>query len=258
MGRMTRGFRLAKASWTVLRDDAQLIWLPVIATLAMLVFAAIVLLPLHGMLTDQGAGGMRVVVLAAVAFVAVFISVFANASIVAAATDRMHGGRGSVSDGLRLAWSKVDKIIAWSALSATVGLVLRVFEERGGAFGAIVGRLVGAAWSAITFFVVPVILFEPVGTIDAVKRSGSIFRQRWGEQFVGNASIGIVFLLGILPVAFITMILAKASIVVAVVFAVIAGGGLAALTSALSGVFNAALYQYAVHGTVGTGFTVDD
>ena len=44
----------------------------------------------------------------------------------------------------------------------------------------------------LTYFVVPVLLFEPVGVGQSIKRSTQIFRERWGEQFVGNATIGLV------------------------------------------------------------------
>lgn len=257
MERIERGFRLARASLEVLRSDRELMILPVVSTLAILVFSAAVLSPVF----ISGFGGNRTalyVLLAVVYFFSSFIATLSNAALVAAATDRMTGGQGRAADGLRAAWARVDKLIAWSALSATVGLILRGLEQRGGAFGAIVGRIAGVAWSVVTFFVVPVLVFEPVGPIDAVRRSAAIFRQRWGEQFVGNASIGIALFIVALPAIILCAVVATVSVPLAVVLGVFAFGALIAVGGALSGIFNAALYRYATVGELSGPFQAGD
>ena len=258
MGRMQRGMRLARASYDVLRSDKQLMLLPVASMAAIIVFAALVLSPafLTGAL-DNG-NGVTWLLLALLYFVTTFITTFSNAAIVAAATDRMNGGDGTAADGLRTAWQRVDRIVAWAAVSATVGLILRGLENRGGLFGAIVGRIAGVAWSVLTFFVVPVIVFEPVGPIEAVKRSASIFRERWGEQFVGNASISIALLLVAIPGAVLCALVAAVSPPLAILLAVLGFGALIAAGGALSGIFNAALYHYATVGDAVGPFSIDD
>ena len=259
MGRIQRGFRLARASLEVLRSDKQLMVLPVVSTLAILVFSAAVLSP--AFIAGMGGGSNKtllIVLAVGVYFVSTFIATFSNAAIVAAATEKMEGRPGKAIDGLRTAWTRVDRIIAWSALSATVGLLLRAAEQRGGIFGAIVGRIAGVAWSVVTFFVVPVIVYEPVGPIEAVKRSASLFRQRWGEQFVGNASIGLALFVVAIPIALICALVASVAVPVAIALGVLAFGTLLAAGAALSGIFNAALYRYATVGSVPGPFSVDD
>ena len=63
--------------------------------------------------------------------------------------------------------------------------------------------LLGAAtvaWGLATFLVVPIVALEGLGPLAALDRSASLFRQKWGEQLVGTASIGVLFaLLGTLP-----------------------------------------------------------
>lgn len=259
MGRIERGFRLARASFEVLRSDGQLMVLPLVSTLAIIVFGAAVLSPVFiaGFAPGSNRTGLWVL-LAIVYFVSSFIATFSNAAVVAAATDRMAGGPGRAADGLRTAWARVDKIIAWSALSATVGLILRGVEQRGGIFGAIAGRLVGVAWSVITFFVVPVLVFEPMGPIDAVKRSAALFRQRWGEQFVGNASISIALFIVAIPAVIVCMMIATVSVPLAVMLGAVALAGLVAVGGALSGIFNAALYRYATVGELSGPFQAED
>ena len=102
-------------------------------------------------------------------------------------------------DGLALARQHIGKIFVWALITATVGMILRAIQERSGIVGRIVIGIVGIAWSVLTFFVVPVLLYEPVGVGESIKRSASIFRQRWGEQFIGNATIGLAIFIVVDP-----------------------------------------------------------
>ena len=258
MGRLQRGFRLARASWDVLRGDRSLVWLPIVSTAAILVFAGAIMAPAY-------ASGMRAsnrpelyLLLAVTYFVSVLIATFFNAAIVAAATDRMNGGAGRPRDGIQMAWSRIGALVLWAALSATVGLVLRAIEERAGFVGLILARVVGAAWSVVTFLVVPVLVFEPVGPVNAVKRSGTLFRQVWGEQLVGNGSISLAVMVMAVPVIVLCIIVGAASVPLAIALGVSAFVVLLAVGSALSGIFNAALYRFASSGQTMGPFSADD
>jgi hypothetical protein len=86
---------------------------------------------------------------------------------------------------------------------------------------------------------------------DALRRSSTLFKRTWGEQMIANAGIGIVGFLGIL-IAVPVLLLANAA------GGVIMGAGIAlfvlwalaimAVTTALSAVFQTALYHYAASG----------
>jgi hypothetical protein len=134
-----------------------------------------------------------------------------------------------------------------------VGLVLQALRERGGAAGAIVSLIGNMAWGLITFLVVPILVVEGVGPIEAIKRSASLLRKTWGEQIVGNFSIGLVIGLAFLVVAVLgglgVFALFNLAMALGVVSAVILVAGLILLAlvgSTLSGIFNIALYRYAV------------
>ena len=263
METIRRGFRLLGASWEVLKADRELLWLPVISFIFILIatfgvgaFAWLV----GGDFTEreQFPQGFDYVWLFAFYFVTYFIGIFFNAAVVGAATIRLQGGDPTVGDGMRLAWSKRGKIAGWAAVSATVGIILRSLEERAGFLGRIVIALVGAAWGAITFFVVPVLLYEPRGVFESIKRSGNIFKKRWGETFVGAGSIGIAMFLLMLPVAALAAALGAAWIPLGVMVGVLGIGLLVAIGSAMSGIFNAALYRYATTGETPGSFTEGD
>jgi Family of unknown function (DUF6159) len=261
MERIRRGFRLLRGSWDVLRSDKELLVLPVLSFLAIAVAtAAIGAVAWAGGLGSERESVTPVdyVYLGIFYFVAYFIGIFFNAAVVGAATIRLQGGDPTVGDGLRLARSRVGKIAVWAAISATVGLILRSLEERFGFLGDLIVGLIGVVWGAVTFFVVPVLLYEPVGAVEGIKRSASIFKQRWGEQMTGNVAIGLaVFLLG-LPVILIAVLVGIVSMPVGIVVGVLAIGALVAVGTAVSGVFQAALYRYATTGASGGAFDATD
>ena len=137
-------------------------------------------------------------------------------------------------------------------------MILRTLQERAGIVGRIVIGLIGVAWNVITFFVVPVLLYEPVGVPEAIKRSASIFRQRWGEQFIGTATIGLAIFLVAIPVVLVGGAIAYAVPLVGVPLLVVAIGALMAVGAACSGVFNAALYRFATTGEASSVFSIED
>jgi hypothetical protein len=261
METIRRGFRLLGASWQVLRSDKELLVLPVLSFLAIAVATAGIgaLAWVGGLGSERDSlTALDYVYLAIFYFVAYFIGIFFNAAVVAAATIRLQGRDPTVGDGLRLAGSKVGKIAGWAAISATVGLILRSLEERFGFLGDLIVGLIGVVWGAVTFFVVPVLLYEPVGAVEGIKRSASIFKQRWGEQMTGNVALGLaVFLLG-LPFILLAVLAGMIWMPLGIVVGVLAIAALVAVGTAVSGVFQAALYRYATTGASGGPFDAGD
>jgi hypothetical protein len=264
MGRISRGFRLLEASWKVLQQDRELLVLPLLS-FVLIVIAATGFGGIgwaSGLFRDGDGRGTHSVLFYVLAFgfyfVTYFISIYFNAAVIGAAMKRLEGGDPTIGDGLRVASSKLGKIAGWAAVAATVGLVLRTLEERAGIFGRIAIAIVGAAWGAITFFVVPVLLFEPVGVGQGLKRSGRLFKERWGEQFTGTVGIGLAMFLIAIPVVAVAVLLGAVTPWLGIAFGVVAIGLLAAIGSALSGVFNAALYRYATTGEASGAFALED
>jgi hypothetical protein len=259
MNAFSRGVRLAKISWGVVKQDRSMLWLPVLS------FGCSLLLTVAFGAAIWGAGlpedrlePAHYVILFVLYVALAFVSIFFNAAVIGMAMKRLRGEDASIRDGLGLARAHVGKIFVWSVITATVGMVLRAIAERSGIIGRIVLSVIGVAWNVITFFVVPVLLFEPVGVTDGIKRSASIFRQRWGETFIGNGAIGLVIFLASLVVIAVSVPLGMAAPALGVAVGVIGLGALAAIGVACTGVFNAALYRYATTGEASGAFTVED
>jgi hypothetical protein len=262
--RLARSWTLVKASAAVLRSDKELLLFPVISAVATLLVAASFAVPVFGLRLFEGGeiGPLGAVVGFLFYLCQYFVIFFFNTALVGAALIRLEGGDPTVADGLRIARSKVGVILGYAAIAATVGLLLRAASERAGVFGRILIGLLGMAWTVGTFLVVPVLVTRDVGPIDAVKESMTLLKRTWGENVAGNVGIGLAFglLTGLVVVASIAMVFGAAALgggklaLVAIILAVMAIAGVAVVQAALSGVYAAAVYRYAVDGQAPQGF----
>lgn len=258
MGRISRTIELAKSSWQVLNADKELLLLPVLSFVATLAVAASFLAPIllagdGTNLEDPGVVGYAMLFLAYL--VLAFITIFFNAALVHAANERLEGGDPTLGSALRGAALRVGRIFPWAVVSATVSIILRAVEERGGAIGRIASAIAGVAWSLVTFLVIPILVIEDIGVSDAVKRSGSLFKQTWGENVAAQVGFGLLGFVAVLPAALVIAAGVAAGgaaafivIAVAVVWMLL----VAMVISALNGIFQTALYRYAA-GLEGEG-----
>src|SRR2546425_10382381 len=199
--RLRIGWQLTKVSLGVLRQEKGLILLPF---LSLLITGAVWLLFFITILfftapSDVFGFWLFYVGLAIVSFVTFFVSIYFNAAVMGAAMIRLNGGDPTISDGLKVARANIRRIAGWALLTATVGLVLRAIAQRFGFIGRIIAGIAGAAWGIVTYLVVPVLIFEKIGPWAAVKRSGSLLRQTWGEAAGGYLTLGGIFVLLALP-----------------------------------------------------------
>ena len=258
-----RSFELAKASFRVLRADKELLVFPLVSFIALVIVTASFAIPFVLMdgVSDATNGQVNVAsyVLAFVFYVVTYtVMFFFNTALVGAAMIRLDGGDPTLGDGFRIALSRLPQIIGYALIAATVGMILRWISDRAGLLGRIISGVIGFAWSLATFLVVPVLVVEKVGPIEAIKRSGSLLRRTWGEQIIGNVGIGLVFglllflviLLGVLLIIFLAQV-SVALAIAGVVGLILVVGVIALIGSALSGIFTASVYRYATKGDGG-------
>ncbi|TWU41000.1 hypothetical protein Poly41_18350 [Novipirellula artificiosorum] len=274
--RFATGFSLARQSWDVLRTDKHLLLFPLLSGIGCLMVMASFAVPLLATGTVQNAVGAGVgddqssdpmqnplylAILFAFYFVNYFVIVFFNSALIACAVKRFYGADPTIREGLSAAMARLPQIAGWALVSATVGLILRVIESRSERVGQFVSAILGMAWSAATFFVVPVLVIERLGPIAAVKRSGELLKSSWGEALAGNSSIGFFCFLAMIPciVLIVTggiMLGGNLAIVggILVVLGVIGILIVSLISSALSAIVQAAVYMYGASGDAPTGF----
>jgi hypothetical protein len=99
-----------------------------------------------------------------------------------------------VSNGFSIANSKFVVIFCYAIIAATVGIILRIVQERVGFIGSIITGLIGVAWTLATSMVVPVLVPQHnIGPIEAVQESAALLKKTWGENIIGNVGIGFAF-----------------------------------------------------------------
>lgn len=271
MGKFARSWSLMKASAGVLRAEKSLLVFPLLSGLCTLVVAASFLLPAAlmtiggqrlGVRYEHGLSTASWTLLFLFYLVQYFVIIFFNTALTGAALMRLRGEDATVGAGLALAGSRIGSILGYALVAATVGLLLRMLQERLGLIGRFVVGLLGLAWTVATFLVVPVLAAEGTGPVESVKRSVALLRGTWGENLIGNAGISVVFGLVGLVLALASAALVVGAVAAHSIVAVVAAVAvvifafilLALVQSSLQGIYAAALYRYAEHGEAGAGF----
>ena len=184
---------------------------------------------------------------------------------------KFEGGNPTFGEGLSEAMKRIHLIFMWSLLSATVGMILRILENsvnrRRNDLGkiilsAIVG-LLGAAWSIVSIFVVPAIVFDNVGPFQALKHSVHAIKKTWGESLVRHYGLGLAEFLFILAgliilipgilllfVAWPIGLMICALFVIYIIIIIL-------LFSTADTIFNTALYMYASKGKTPHVYSAD-
>jgi hypothetical protein len=255
--RFRNGLRLLQASWNVLRQDREMLLLPVLSALSSIALLVVVFFAMFAddlqVLRDGGELAPpttgEYIVLGLVAYLLTFITIFFNVAQIRAADDRMAGGdptlRSAISDATKHLWA----IAPWALVSMVVSMVLRAIEERAGWIGKIAAGLLGLAWALITYLVLPILVLEGIGVREAIARSKELFLETWGETVSGELGMSLVAFVAVLvPLPFLLLIGGGGRPVMAGIAIALGLGWLllvATVMGALNMVFRVTLYRYA-------------
>ena len=256
-------WQITKLSWKVLQLDRELIFFPIMGTLGAIVVGVIAAGVFAGTGTFDRLGSgetefnvVDLVVTLVAYFGGLYMVIFFNAALVAAARERLEGGDPNVMSGIRAVRGMWLAILGWTIITGTVGLILQALQSmaRENSHGVmrivaiIIVSLLQTAWAYITFFVIPVLVVERVGPISAIRRSGRLLRQSWGEQLTASFSFFLIYLLALLIVAIPVVVLIFLWPVGSIIVGVILGGIALASVAAMEGIFKAALYEWVSEG----------
>ena len=76
-----------------------------------------------------------------------FVINFFQAGLFFVVQGRFTGQNLSLKDGINSAKKQINKILLWSLVLATVGLVLQIIASKSKIIGSIVSSILGAAWN---------------------------------------------------------------------------------------------------------------
>lgn len=266
---MRQGWELTKKAWGVVRREPKLLRLPIIGGALAIVIAIVVGLPGLWIAASDNADATLVGygLIAIAAYLSSFVVIYYNVILAAAANDALMGREPDLGAARAVARSHIGAIAGWALISAVVSLLVSVLRDRAGWAGNLVGAIGAAAWSFVTFLVVPVLALEGIGPIAAVKRSGNLVKDRWGQQVTGNVVIGgfaavaviagtiVAVLGGVLLFAGTAAAIAGAVLIVVGGLVAIAGSVIAGATR---GVFGVALYHFSADDEAVGPFTASE
>lgn len=254
MSRRSDGKLLSKKCWALLRSNKYFMLFPilgvVLSLVPILIFGAFTIVVAIANITWLA----WVIGFIGLIFVN-FAFVIAGAALVASIDEELAGRNSHVGYGFGKAFGKLGPLFVWSIVRAVVTAILGLLRGRGNGAAAIVTTLIAsagaAAWSIITFFVTPHIMFDNDNAIDAIKKSAALVKAKWGTQLIGGVRIGLGVALILIPA--IVLILGGTwllSMVPSLGVAAILIGALLFLFgllvgSALRAIFSVALYRFA-------------
>ena len=265
MGKFARTWRLMGASWQLLVQDKRLVVFPLVSGIALAAVIGLFAVPMFVALRGSAhaaaqwhASPQMYLAMFVFYFLAYFVIIFFNAGLIACVLKQMDGEQPTIGYGLAFAWQRLPQIGGWALLASSVGMLLRMLEERVGFIGKLIVGLLGMAWSVTSFLVVPVLVVEGSGPIESYRRSVEMLKRTWGEQIIGNVSFGLIFaLFGIVPAILLFTVAAKfgpAALLAAGAVLVVWLIALGLVQSTLQTIYQAAIYRYAANGEAPPGF----
>jgi hypothetical protein len=261
--RIAMGWRLGMTALGVLKSDKKLLVFPLLSGIGCLLVLISFAAPLYFSqrfrdLVDGQQGvddPLWYVLLFAFYVVNYFVIIFFNSALM-----RFNGMEPTIGDGLRAAAGRLPQILAWSLVSATVGVILKFIEDRSDKFGQVVAGLLGMAWGIMTYFVTPLLVVEKLGPVDAVKRSCALMKKAWGESLAANFGAGLLiflmFLAALIP-AFLGGMIGGVAAIVGITLTVLLVILVSLISSAVNTIIVSALYQYAANERAPDEFDVD-
>lgn len=278
MNAFTRSWELTKVTFDVINKDRELIWFALLSFIFSTIFAVAMIVPtvlttlMNEDFNRDSLQLLEYVIIFITYFGMAFIATFFNVCVVYTTKVRFEGGNATFGESLKFALSRFWLIVQWSLLAATVGLLMRLLENFARRLGrpgqiimGILIALMGMAWTIVTIFVVPVLVYEGLGPVDAVKKSIQVIKKTWGESLIKAFGLGIVQFLVMLGIIVASGLLAYGLNIMFEVKGLLIGIGIGVLLLLLTGlvfsvasnIFNTALYVYANNGKIASGFNED-
>lgn len=132
------------------------------------------------------------------AFVNTFVVIFFNAGLMACTYQALEGEEPSINHGFRIASRRAPQILGWTLVSVFVSAALSALESNS-KVADIIASLLGMAWGAMTYFVLPIILVDGEHAFAAIKGSIETMKQAWGTALISNFSSALLGLALMLP-----------------------------------------------------------
>jgi Family of unknown function (DUF6159) len=228
MGRLQRSWSILKSSFSILGNNRTLLFFPIINFIIVLFICALFLVPAgyfffstshdgsssieikniasseqvvnadrmqYDTEADSDMKAIHWVIWGSLYIFSVFVATYLNVAFYTEILNALRGGAVDIANGFKTANSKIIQIFFWACLAGSVGIIIKMIEERLDILGKIIMRIIGITWSIAALFVIPVIVTEEVANRNPftyLKKSSSIIIKTWGESLVGYIGFGML------------------------------------------------------------------
>ncbi len=172
---------------------------------------------------------------------------------------RFGGGNSTMGEAIKFSFSRLPQIFLWTLINAIVGLILRALDQAARNAGnagriilSIIRWMAGLAWSILSMFVIPAMVYYDLSPGKAMKRSSRAFSKTWGENLVRGFGIFLFYILlylTVFGVGAVVWVLTKSIVITAIVVVSYALVGTLIL-GVIDKVYHVALFEYAETGAI--------
>lgn len=258
--RIGNGWNLAMDCFRIIRENKKLLIFPIFSTIALLLILGTFI---GGINTGLGINFdnfekadaiTRYSILFIFYFICYAVIIFFNMSLIHSTMKILNGEEESLKDSVIFSLSKIGLILSWALLSATIGIILKMIEDKNEKVASFISGIFGMLWSVATFFVVPVLAYENVGVFQAISRSTSLLKNTWGERIGATFAFSIIGWIISLAICLPLFLLFGAMIGLTACFVILIAVILtvSCVISTAETIFTAAAYHYAVGAPLGS------
>lgn len=273
MGRLKLGWLLLKQSFKIIKSSPQLFSYVIISiaiTIAIeLLFMGLYTMDVmwwHVLSSDSATSdvlfyGSVYLFMLLMTFVTYFYTVALSANVLST----FRGNSSTFAENIAVARKKVPAIITYALISTTIGFILRLIEERLQWLGKLISLILGALWTLLTTFTLPIIADSDKSGVAAIKESFQLFKENWGQTIVSRVALGglatLFYLLVIIPVTILLLILCAPlgifGLLIPLGIFVITMVAFIMLITMATNVLNVCLYYYARYNAIPPAFDAE-
>ena len=254
MNRFSATWSLMKSSLSILLEDKRMLLFPIFSGFCTLLVGFTFILPLifTGGLSsisifESLSETMMFFTLFMFYFLNYFVIIFFNSGAILYAIKHIRGEEPTFGEVFNELRDRLAHLLGWTAIAATVGIIINSIENQSDFIGKLVAGLIGLSWTVTSFLVLPVLVIERKGPIESLKESAGMLKKSWGEQLIGHFSFGLIFVALLFGAAIITVplfLLGEIFILIGFAVIILFGVILGIFQWILQSIFMATLYLY--------------
>lgn len=254
-----------KSSLNILLEDKRMLLFPVFSGICTLIVGFTFIMPL---LFTQGINSigifeslsdtMMFFTLFMFYYLNYFVIIFFNSGAILYAIKHIRGEEPTFGEVFNELRGRLGHLLGWTAIAATVGIIINSIENQSDFIGKIVAGIIGLSWTVTSFLVLPVLVIEKKGPIESLKESAGMLKKSWGEQLIGHFSFGLIFAIILIGAGAITIplfLLGEIFIIIGIALLILFGLVLGIFQWILQSIFMATLYLYVREDRLASSFT---